>query len=367
LNALIVTRKIRDFVLPMLLLLACLQPAHSEQEGSPVVVAVVEEQAIYQPLALTGTVTSARAAELSTSVSGLVSMLNVDAGSQVQAGEVLLQLDPELAQLQLQSAGAQLAQARIALADARRRLQEARSLAPQQSIAESVVRDLAAEVSSDESALQQATADAAYSEALLARHQLKAPFAGVVSAKRTELGEWVSPGQPVLDLVAVDDVRLDFPVSEDYLADVRPGAELLFSLNAVPGSDYKGRVATVVPVTEPGARTFLLRVQVDEAVPGMIPGMSVRAQLRLATGRSGLGVPRDAILRFPDGRVVVWTVESGPEGDVVRENVVRTGNSYDKLVEVREGLAAGTRVVVRGNEALRDGQRVVVLSAAPGA
>lgn len=352
-----ISKRISWSSLPLAVLLCCGPLAHGG-EGASVVVAPLQEQAIQRSLRLTGTVTAARAAQLSASVSGLVASIGVDAGSVVQQGEVLLELDPELAQLQAESAAAQVEQARNALADARRRLEEARSLAPQRSIAESVVRDLAAEVSIDEAALRQAMADSAYSEGVLARHQLKAPFDGVVSAKFTELGEWVTPGQAVLELVGVDDVRLDFPVSEDYLADIRPAAAVNFSLNAYPGQVYRGSVATVVPVTDPGVRTFLLRVVPESRDQRLVPGMSVSASLQLDTGRRGLAVPRDAILRYPDGRVVVWTVETGAEGPVVRENPVTTGIAFESLVEISEGLGAGARVVVEGNEALQDGQRV---------
>jgi RND family efflux transporter MFP subunit len=345
--------------LPLAALLYCCSLAHGS-EGAAVVVASVQEQGIQRSLRLTGTVTAARAAQLSTSASGLVASIDVDAGSVVQRGEVLLELDPELAQLQAESAAAQVEQARNALADARRRLEEARSLAPQRSIAESVVRDLAAEVSIDEAALHQAMADAAYRQGVLARHQLKAPFNGVVSAKLTELGEWVTPGQPVLELVGIDEVRLDFPVSEDYLADIRPAAAVTFSLNAYPGRVYQGRVGTVVPVTDPGVRTFLLRVLPEQGDQRLIPGMSVSASLQLDTGRRGLVVPRDAILRYPDGRVVVWTVETGAEGTVVRENPVTTGVAFESLIEISAGLGAGATVVVKGNEALQDGQRVII-------
>jgi multidrug efflux pump subunit AcrA (membrane-fusion protein) len=82
--------------------------------------------------------------------------------------------------------------------------------------------------------------------------------------------------------------------------------------------------------------------------------------MKLATGRRGLVVPRDAILRSPDGRVVVWTVSAGEEGPVVSENLVRTGLAFDSLIEVREGLVAGARIVVQGNNALQDGQRVLI-------
>ncbi len=99
----------------------------------------------------------------------------------------------------------------------------------------------------------------------------------------------------------------------------------------------------------------------DGAPPGITPGMSVRAKLDIDTGRSGVAVSRDAILRFPDGRVTVWVVDKGKELPVVREQAVRTGFEFAGLVEVTSGLAAGDLVVVRGNETLKDGQTVSIL------
>mgnify|MGYP003630781391 CR=1 FL=1 len=358
--------KIRHFAL---LLTAVLGSSHTlllsaqEEKAAAVTTAITREQDIQRVLNLTGTVTAAQAARLSVATSGLVTAMYVDAGSKVKAGDLLLELDPELAQLQLDSAKAQVEQVGSALKDARRRLEEAQRLIPQRSIAESVVRDIEAEVASDQAALHQAEADAGYRQGILQRHQLRAPFAGVVSSKLTETGEWINPGQAVFDLVAVDDVRLDFPVSEDYLAEIRTDTPVTFSLNANPGQSYPGRVATVVPVTDPGARTFLLRVLAQNPAQKMLPGMSVRASLKLATGRRGLVVPRDAIIRFPDGRVVVWVIDSGEGGPTAREQPVSMGLAFDSLVEIRDGLAAGAMVVTTGNETLQNGQRVALPAA----
>ena len=89
-------------------------------KAAPVTTIIVQEQDIQRVLNLTGTVTAAQAARLSVATSGLVTSMHVDAGSKVQAGELLLELDPELAQLQLDSAKAQVEQAHTALKDARR-------------------------------------------------------------------------------------------------------------------------------------------------------------------------------------------------------------------------------------------------------
>ncbi len=331
-------------------------------QGLPVVVERVGERPILRELRLTGTVTAERRARLSVAISGLVADLTVEAGDRVDAGALLLQLDPELAQLRLAAAEAGASQARLRLQDARRRLDEARQLLPQRGIAETAVRDLEAEVEEARSVAAGARAEADLQRALLERHGLRAPFAGVISAKLTDPGEWLDPGQTVFDLVGLQSLRLDFSVAEDYLTWIETGTAVEFALGAMPGERYRGTVRSVVPVAEPGARTFLLRVLPDrEALQDLLPGMSVTALLSLATGRSGLTVSRDATLRYPDGRVVVWTVDEGEEGPVAREQLVSTGVTFEGQVEIRAGLEAGDRVVVRGNESLRDGQRITLV------
>ncbi len=330
-------------------------------EGVPVVVGSVQQQAIYREVRVTGSVTSPQVASLSPSTAGLVQAVHADAGDRVAAGDVLLELDDELAQLRWRSAEAERAQAATALDDAARRLAEAQKLAPQQSIAETAVRALEAEVAGDRAALERATADAQYQHALLARHQLRAPFAGVISRKLSAPGEWVAQGAGVFELVATDGLRLDFAVSEDYLSALQPDTEVEFSLSAHPGERYAGRVQAIVPVTDPGARTFLLRVLPSDDDTPMLPGMSAHASLRIADNSIGLAVPRDATLNYQDGRVVVWTVEDEEQGSVARERAVQPGATFDGMVEVRDGLPPDARIVIQGNEALSDGQRVRII------
>jgi membrane fusion protein, multidrug efflux system len=334
-----------------------------EQAAAPVVVATAVEEDILQVVQLSGTVTALRNAQLSVSTSGLVTALQVDAGDRVEQGQLLLEMDAELARQQYASARAARTQAERALADARRRLQEARKLAPQRSIAETAVRDLEAEVAEDEAALEQVSADAGYREGILQRHQLKAPFSGVISSRSIELGEWVTPGQAVLGLVSTDQLRLDFQVPEDHLADIKAGSSVDFSLGADRDRQYPGTVLTAVPVTDPTVRTFLLRVEADEAVPGMLPGMSASASIKLHSGERGVTIPRDALLRYSDGRVIVWVIEEKDGQYTASERRVQPGFSNVGQVAIAEGLATGEQVVVKGNESLRSGQRVSIRSA----
>lgn len=330
-------------------------------EVAPVRVETVAESDLREIVRLTGSVTSERRASLSPAIAGLVTKLFVDTGSRVDEGDVLLELDSELAGWEVQSARAEAEAARLALADAQRRLSEARSLAPQQSIAETVIRDLSAEVSEDEALLERAQAQLGYRRALLARHSLRAPFSGVLSNKLTELGEWVAPGEPVLELVATQALRLDFRVAEEFLGATGPDTRVRYTLSEEASDQRRAVVEAIVPVSDPGARSFLLRTRADTPDARLIPGMAVHGEMQLDSGRRGLVVPRDAILRYPDGRSVVWAVTSIDGQNVAEERRVTTGLSFDGVVEVRTGLAAGDRVVVMGNEALQAGQPVSVL------
>ena len=82
--------------------------------------------------------------------------------------------------------------------------------------------------------------------------------------------------------------------------------------------------------------------------------------MRIGTGRNGVVVPRDALIRYPDGRTIVWVAQGEGERRTVVGRRVETGLASERQVEVTEGLAAGMAVVVRGNEALQERQEVRV-------
>ena len=259
----------------------------------------------------------------------------------------------------LGSTCAAAAEAEATLADARRRLEEASTLAARQSIAATQVRGLESEVEVARSSLAGARAEARRQSALLARHSLKAPFDGVISQKQTEVGEWVTPGTSVLELVSLEDLRADLSVPQEYFPRVSKNDRLEVRLGGDSGPAYPATISAIVPVNDPSARTFLVRAQL-ESPPAMTPGMSVRATLFLQGDEASLAVPRDALVRYPDGRVSVWLAEEGDDGLVAREQRIRIGDGLADLVTVKEGLSAGDRVVVRGNESLTDGRALRV-------
>jgi RND family efflux transporter MFP subunit len=326
---------------------------------APVAVSEAAHQEIVEELLLTGTLTSPQTAKLSPEVEGRVASIAVDAGRRVSVGDVLLVLDDELARLALDEARAAEREAIAELEDARRRLSEVRDLARQEGIvAETDVRARRAEVERDSAVVERRKAERARHEALLRRHELKAPFNGVIASRGCDVGEWVGPDAHVMELVAVDALRLDLQVPQGYFGRIGPETPVSLRVDALPQSTLEARIDEIVPVSDPTARTFLARIRLPNPEGRMTPGMSARGTLRISTGELGVVVPRDALIRYPDGRTVVWVVSTGGKPRTVHERRVRTGSSFAGLVHVVSGLEPGTPVVVRGNEVLREDQQV---------
>lgn len=307
---------------------------------------------------LTGTLTAERAAQLSPRVDGLVSRVLVDAGDRVAAGDVLLELDAAVGRQALSRVRAQAAEAAAALGEAERLFTEAKRLEEGNSIAASQVAAREAAMKLARAALASARASEREQAELVERHTLPAPFAGVVAEKLTEAGEWVQRGTPVLALVATDRVRLDLRVPQERYGQLDDRAEIRVFSDALGDVPLPARIGARVPVTDPGARTFLLRLLLEDPEGRLLPGTSARAEIDLPAQEAALGVSRDALLRQPDGSYSLFVVAEEDGRLVARQRTVRVLRDQGDRVAVADGLRRGERVVVRGNEALRDGQPV---------
>lgn len=341
-------------------LIACLSasPARA-QEAVPVTVVVPQSAQVTEELRLTGTLTAERSARLSPRVDGLVARVRVDAGDRVRAGAPLIELDSTMASLALDRARAGTAEARARSDEATRLAVEARRLVAERHLPQTELARREADARLAAAALSASQASEREQAELLRRHVVPAPFSGVVARRLTDVGEWVSRGTPVVELVATDRVRLDVQAPQERFAAIRQDAVVRVLADALGGDSLAGRIVARVPVSDPSARTFLVRVVVDGAEGRLLPGTSATAVIALPGTQQALVIPRDALLRYPDGSHTVFVLREGPKGPTAVERPVRLGGGGAQ-VEILEGIARTDRVVVRGNERLRSGQAVRV-------
>ncbi len=329
----------------------------SAQNLPRVELSAVTRGPMLEEVPLTGSVTALRRSDISVSIAGLVLTRQVDVGDRVAAGDTLLTLDAELSELALMQARAQQQQAESELSEARRVLDEARSVGAGTNIATTEVNRRQSEVATAEAALAGAQAALAIEQARLRRHRITAPFAGVISSRRADAGEWVQPGTPVFTLIDTDTLALDFQVPQQAFPKLNDSSVLHVSTaGATRDNARPAAIVNWLPVNSGEARTFLLRARPE---PGfnLNPGMSLEGTLTVQRDSDALSVPRDALNRYPDGRVTVWVAESGGDGDTysVSEQRVMLAGTAGNRVYIESGLGGDELIVSRGNESLRQG------------
>jgi len=312
-----------------------------------------------QTLRLSGSLTAERHSLLSPRVDGLVINVNVDAGSKVKKGDVLLKLDPALSQHQLAQAKANVAKVIVDREEAQRLITEAERLRAKNHISASELSKRKSVLALNKSELLAVKATQANIEETLRRHTLPAPYSGVISNKMTEAGEWISRGDAVLELVNLDVVRLDLYVPQERFADITQQTHVTVIPDSYPDQQLTGHIQAIVPVSDAKVRAFLVRVQLDNKVHALLPGTSATAEFHINPEQQSLILPRDALLHHPDGHVSVFVIE---EGKALRRQVV-TGKLTDTGVSILSGINADHLVVIRGNEMLQDQQIVDIINA----
>jgi len=330
------------------------------QQAAPVAVAQPEVRPAVELIELTGSFTARRSARLSPRLSGLVETIAIDAGDEVAAGDVIVRLDDRLAELQLAQAEAAVAQSQASFDEAVRLRDEALRLGEDRFFPDTEIQARKSAVQVARAALDVARAERDTAAERLERHAIVAPFDGVIARRLTEAGEWVETGTAVAELVAVDDLWLDVQAPQRLWPRLRQKSDARVIVDALDGRTFSGEVAARVPVSDPSARTFLLRLVLPEIDSDITPGMSARTVISLQTDADALLVPRDALIRYPDGTITLYTVDESVSPPVARQREVRVGRVDGNRAVIESGLSPNEKVIVRGNEVLAEGQAVRV-------
>ena len=341
-------------VLAVLLLAACGDTAPPDPVASLTVsLATPRVQEVTREVVASGAVAAWEEVSVGVELSGLrVASVEVEVGSVVAKGDVLLRVDDRTMASQLAQSEAAVTEAATNLETARRRAARVRELASSQMVALQDAEE--AEAARDNAQARLNTAIASRDAARVQRDftVVRAPVAGVVSARSVQPGQVVGAGAELLRLIR--DGRLEWraELAEADLLHVEAGMPVRVES---PAGFIEGVVRTVSPGLDAQSRTGTVYVDLPEP-GGLRAGMF--AQGRLALGRAqALLVPAEAVVRR-DGRAYVFTVD---DENRVRERGIVTGGSHGDMVEVGDGLAQGDRVVARGAGFLGDGDLVRVV------
>jgi len=294
-----------------------------------------------------GTVEAGEAITVSAEIDGVVERMPFREGSSVVKGALLAQLDD--AQLRAETARAE------ALRDqAQTTWERVKSVVDQAAGAPQDLDDAAA-------ALKVADANLALARARLQKTRIKAPWSGIVGARRVSPGAFIRAGQEITDLAAVQEIKVRFSAPERYMAVLHRGAPVTVSTPAYPDYTLDGTIDVVEPVLDANLRAARILARVPNPGEKLRPGMSANVRAVLSERASALTIPAEAV--FVEGtQAFVYAVQ--PDSSVARV-AVELGSRTPQQVEVKSGLEPGMRVVRAGHQKLFPGAKVMPVETQP--
>ena len=289
-------------------------------------------------------------------VAGRVTELRIDEGGSVAKGAVVLEIDPERRNLDLDAAKARLAQARANLRKDQSQAKRIRKLRSESVSAEQQLEEAETELLLARSAVEAEQAAVGVATRAVSDASVSTPFAGLVSRRLVQLGEFVQPGTLLFELVSLDPLEAIFSLTELDTERVRLGQKVQIRVGAFEDRVFEGVVTFVAPTIDPATRTLRIKAEVDNGEGLLRPGLFARVSLGVSRREGVLMVPEEALIQRSVG-AFLYRIDQ--EDRVVRV-AVETGAQQEGLVEIRGPVEAGQRVVWRGHGGLSDGMVVVV-------
>ncbi|HEU4754140.1 MAG TPA: efflux RND transporter periplasmic adaptor subunit [Armatimonadota bacterium] len=215
------------------------------------------------------------------------------------------------------------------------------------------------EIDNARAQVQQALADIQFYQTQLSDLTIRAPVSGVVSSRSVNVGEMVTVGSKLMDLVALDTVYLEAVVPELEIGLVRAGVPAQVTVDAMPGKTFSGTVREVIPVADRTSRSFRVRVAVLGS-GGRLPANGyARAKLAVGTHPGAVVVRKDAI-HTEAGDTFVWLIAPGENGLVAKRQMIQVGLVDKSDAEVLSGLQPGQQVIAAGSPAIIENSPVSI-------
>lgn len=318
------------------------KPEASPEPAVPVATSAVIRGDIDASYKGTATILADAEATVVARVGGIVETIDVEEGQTVEAGAVLARLDEERLKFEAARARAQFEQ-----------------LQSEHQRNEKVLRqNLISREVYDRSRfeLQAARAALDLAELNLREAVIRAPIAGVISARHIKLGNMVQPQQALFHITDLSALQADLHVPEAQLQRIRTGQQARMQVDAWPGEDFSGRVLRINPVVDAGSGTVKVTVALDNPEGRLLPGMFGRLEVRTDTRTATLLIPKDAVL-LEDGRASLFVVRDGR----AERREVSLGYSNGRYYEIIDGVSDNEQVVTTGRASLKDGAAVTVV------
>lgn len=307
---------------------------------APVTLAPITEVTFVDRIRGIGTARANESVTVTAKVTETVSRINFEDGDVVKKGDILIELTKA-------EEAASLAEEKAILREAEQQYERIADLAKRGHASN-------AHLDTQLRARNAARARVNGIEARLKDRLIRAPFDGVLGFRQVSPGTLVQPSTPVATLDDIHVIKLDFSVPEMYLTAVKTGLEISAKSDAYPGREFRGKVTTVGSRIDPATRSLAVRAEIENPEHLLRPGMLIAVDV-IRSADMVKAVPDNAVVPVQE-RQYVYVVKDGKAQQVE----VKIGRRKPGAIEILDGPAPGTEVIVDGLVRIRDGVAVDV-------
>lgn len=325
---------------------AAVAAAHEQFPPVTVSTAVAKSASWSPELTVVASLEAVSGTEITAQIAGDLTQIAFTSGARVHRGQLLVRLDDtnQLAALHSDRAKLRLAQATLARTEKLYAAHAASQLNLQTAQA-------------DEGTARAAVED---DQATLRKLNIVAPFGGVLGIRKVSLGQYVSPGTPIVSLQSYDPLFLNFSLPQSELSHVAVGGEVAFTVDAYPGKVFTGRVTAIGSRVDPATRNINVQATLGNRDGLLRPGLYGTAQLDVGAQMHGVVVPATAIAYSTFGDSVFVVQNDKGQSSTVHERIVHVLDQRDGLALLGSGVAPSDTVVTAGQNKLREGVPVLV-------
>jgi RND family efflux transporter MFP subunit len=325
-----------------------------------------------QEIVLPGNMQAFTLAPIYARTTGYVKAWYHDIGSHVNKGDLLAVIEtPELDQ-QLEQAKADLATAQSNAALAKTTAGRYEDLIGNNAVSQQDTDNAVSQLKTTSTQVNSAEANVHRLEELQSFERIVAPFDGVITARNIDVGQLITAtgstttagagtvigNKEILDISAIRTLRVYVNVPQIHAPDARNGVIATLTLPQYPGRKFEGKLVRTSDAVDPGTRTLLAEVDVNNASGELLPGSYTEVHLHTSNPAPALIVPVSAMILEPDG-LRLATVDSDSIAHLIR---VSAGRDFGTTVEILSGLQPGQRVISNPPDSLTDGEKVRVVT-----
>ncbi len=304
-------------------------------------VGLADIQLVSSELSVAGTLEAAKTVSLYNEISGAITQLPLHQGDVAKKDQLLITIDDTLTQAELAKARAQKAQAKL---DYQRLLKlRPRQLASDEEIARAAT------------ALDIAAAEFDLQSARLALTRLRAPFTGIISQRFFEPGDVVAVHSLILTMIDPSSIYLKLNLAESWIPRLHTGDNVAVSIDALGGQLYPARISRIYPTIDASTRKGVVEIELTPIPDGARVGQLARVTLKTRASEH-LVIPTRAIHHDTNG-AYVYRIDTASKAHKI---YLQKGLQHGELLEIRDGLSPGDRVVIKGFIGLRDNKQVKV-------